>query len=108
VETRAASIIIYGMQLQPVTSSKPFKEFGYRQRIILKKEVKQVSKNFHSKPFFRYDCDPIWSSALWSSLLLSLFLIVILAWAIDMLVTLNGPSKFDDPKGKPLVVPLND
>jgi hypothetical protein len=45
---------------------------------------------------------------LWFSLLLSLFLIAILAWAIEMLVTLHTPSRFDDPKGKPLVVPLTD
>ena len=57
---------------------------------------------------FRWDCDPIWSSALWFSLLLGLFLIAILAWAIEMLVTLQTPSRFDDPKGKPLVVPLTD
>jgi Vacuolar ATP synthase subunit S1 (ATP6S1) len=58
--------------------------------------------------FSRWDCDPIWSSALWFSLLLALFLIAILSWAIEMLATLQTPSKFDDPKGKPLVVPLTD
>jgi hypothetical protein len=45
---------------------------------------------------------------LWFSLLLALFLIAILSWAIEMLATLQTPSKFDDPKGKPLVVPLTD
>jgi hypothetical protein len=45
---------------------------------------------------------------LWFSLLLGLFLIAILAWGIEMLATLHTPSRFDDPKGKPLVVPLTD
>ena len=45
---------------------------------------------------------------MWFSLLLALFLIAILAWAIEMLVTLQTPSRFDDPKGKALVVPLTD
>lgn len=78
------AILIPGMQLQPLATNGTT-NFGYR-----------------------WDCDPIWSSALWFSLLLGLFLIAILAWAIEMLVTLQTPSKFDDPKGKPLVVPLTD
>lgn len=84
VPSMVPSILIPGMRLQPL-STNGTKNFGYR-----------------------WDCDPIWSSALWFSLLLSLFLIVILAWGIDMLVTLQTPSKFDDPKGKPLVVPLTE
>lgn len=84
VGTYALAILIPGMKLQPLITNGTT-NFGYV-----------------------WDCDPIWSSSLWFSLLLSLFLIAILAWAIEMLVTLHTPSRFDDPKGKPLVVPLTE
>ena len=41
-------------------------------------------------------------------LLLTLALLYFLYWGIDMLVNLQAPNKFDDPRGKPLSVPISD
>jgi len=78
-----------GARLQPVfsgngTLNTPFK-FGYE-----------------------WDCDPLIPLAVWVGLLLSLVLVTFLYWATDMLVSLQTPNRFDDPRGKPLNVPTSD
>jgi len=55
-----------------------------------------------------WDCDPLISSALWVSLLIGLGLIFALYWACDMLSSIHGPDRFDDPKGNPIMVPTTD
>jgi len=55
-----------------------------------------------------WDCDPLISSALWVSLLIGLGLIIAFYWAVDMITSLHTPDKFDDPKGKPIMVPTTD
>lgn len=55
-----------------------------------------------------WDCDPLISSVLWTSLLIGLALIIALLWPCAMLSSLYTPDKFDDPKGKPIMVPQTD
>jgi len=46
-----------------------------------------------------WDCDPILSIGLWSTLLVTLLLVAILTYAIAMISTVATPDKYDDPKG---------
>jgi len=55
-----------------------------------------------------WDCDPLISSALWISLLITLALAFAFYWAVDMISSLHTPDKFDDPKGKQIMVPTTD
>lgn len=57
---------------------------------------------------YPWNCDPVFSSALWVGLLLTIGLAMVVYWAVDMLTNLHTPNKFDDPRGKPISVPLND
>ena len=57
---------------------------------------------------YEWNCDPLIPLGVWIGLLLTLVLLTFLYWAIDMLVNLQTPNKFDDPKGKPLSVPNSD
>ena len=72
-----------GLKLQPMFSEKA--RFGYE-----------------------WDCDPLIPLSVWVGLLLTLVLLTFLYWAIDMLVNLQTPNRFDDPRGKPLNVPTSD
>ena len=57
---------------------------------------------------YNWDCDPVISIGWWEGLLLSLFFVYIVGWAISYLAAALGPSKFDDPNGPPISVPLAD
>jgi len=57
---------------------------------------------------YEWDCDPLIPLAVWVGILLTLVLVSFLYWAIDMLVSLQTPNRFDDPRGKPLNVPTTD
>jgi len=57
---------------------------------------------------YEWDCDPLIPLSVWVGLLLTLVLVTFLYWAIDMLVSLQTPNRFDDPRGKPLNVPASD
>jgi len=46
-----------------------------------------------------WDCDPLLSIGLWSTLLVSLLMVSILTYAIAMVTSMSTPDKFDDPKG---------
>jgi hypothetical protein len=74
--------------------------------------LQPIFGNYKSNTTFSFgydwDCDPILSIGLWVGLLLSLGLIIIVGWGIDMISGLNTPDKFDDPKGKPINVPQAD
>lgn len=55
-----------------------------------------------------WDCDPLLSVPIWVGLLTGLGLIMALYWGIDMISSLHTPDRFDDPKGKPIMVPTTD
>jgi len=57
---------------------------------------------------FNWDCDPLIPISLWVSILVTLMLASILFWALYMLSSLQTPTKFDDPKGPAIHVPLGD
>jgi len=57
---------------------------------------------------YEWDCDPLIPLSVWVGILLTLTLVTFLYWAIDMLVSLQTPNRFDDPRGKPLNVPTSD
>merc|ERR1712141_941667 len=57
---------------------------------------------------YEWDCDPIIPLSVWVGILLAIVLIMFISWAVDMLVNLHTPNRFDDPRGKPLTVPTTD
>jgi len=57
---------------------------------------------------YSWDCDPLIPISVWVSVLITLFLASILLWGLCMLATVNGPTKFDDPKGPSLYVPSTE
>merc|ERR1711983_36704 len=84
----------------------------YTSRITLPGATLQpfFSNGTSSKVRFGYEwnCDPLIPLGVWVSLLLTLTLLTFLYWAIDMLVNLQTPNRFDDPRGKPLSVPMSE
>jgi len=81
-----ANIVFPGLEIQPFETAAADKgKFGYN-----------------------WDCDPLLSIPLWTSLLIGLFLILALFWSCDMITALNTPDRFDDPKGAPIMVPNTD
>lgn len=50
------------------------------------------------------DCVPFFSVGVWMSLFAGLILILIFFFGISMITTLKTMDRFDDPKGKPLVI----
>jgi hypothetical protein len=54
---------------------------------------------------FGWDCEPLIPISVWVSVLITIFLASILLWGVCMLAYLNGPTKFDDPKGPSIYVP---
>jgi len=48
---------------------------------------------------FTWDCDPLISIGLWSTLLVTLLLLSVITYALAMLSTVATPDKYDDPKG---------
>jgi len=67
-----------------------------------------LKENGSFKFGYEWDCDPLIPLAVWVGLLLTLVLLTFLYWATDMLVSLQTPNRFDDPRGKPLNVPTSD
>ncbi|KAK2705324.1 V-type proton ATPase subunit S1-like [Artemia franciscana] len=51
-----------------------------------------------------YDCQGFFSIALLTAIFLAILIGALLGWGISMLMSVNAPDRFDDPKGKPLVV----
>jgi len=81
-----ARLIMPGVKLQPnLSNSTGSFSFGYE-----------------------WNCDALIPLSVWVGLLLTLALLYFLYWGIDMLVNLQAPNKFDDPRGKPLSVPISD
>jgi len=81
-----ADILFPGLELQPFEDKADVKErFGYN-----------------------WDCDPLISIPIWTSLLIGLLLILALFWSCDMIAALQTPDRFDDPKGAPILVPNAD
>ena len=68
-----------------------------------------IRRNYsHFRFGFEWDCDPLIPLSVWVSILISLALLLFFSWAIDMLVNLHTPTRFDDSKSKPLSVPTSD
>ncbi|XP_040565561.1 uncharacterized protein VhaAC45 [Lepeophtheirus salmonis] len=63
-----------------------------------------------TQPRFGYswDCDPLISAKIWEILFIVLILVLIFLWSVNMMLNLNTPTRYDDPKGKPLSVPLHE
>lgn len=81
-----ADLLFPGLELQPFEGKENGKErFG-----------------------FNWDCDPLISIPIWTSLLIGLLLILALFWSCDMIAALQTPDRFDDPKGAPILVPNTD
>jgi len=57
---------------------------------------------------YEWDCDPLIPLPVWVGLLLTLVLLTFLYWAMYMLVSVQTPTRFDDPRGKTLNVPTSD
>ncbi|XP_026273907.1 V-type proton ATPase subunit S1 [Frankliniella occidentalis] len=49
------------------------------------------------------DCVPYFTIPIWSGLFVTFLLLFIVAWGIDMMMSIHTMDRFDDPKGKPLV-----
>lgn len=52
-----------------------------------------------------WDCDPLIPLSVWVGLLVTLLLVSILAWGLQMLADLQTPNKWDDPKKPGIHVP---
>ena len=52
-----------------------------------------------------WDCDPLIPLSVWIGLLVTLLLVSILAWGLQMLADLQTPNKWDDPKKPGIHVP---
>jgi len=88
-QTQTSRLTMPGARLQPVFSGNG-------------------TLNTSFKFGYEWDCDPLIPLAVWVGLLLTLVLATFLYWATDMLVSLQTPNRFDDPRGKPLNVPTSD
>jgi len=77
---------------------------GIKLQPMLGNDTKAPNSNFG----YEWDCDPIIPLSVWVGLLLAIVLIMFISWAVDMLVNLHTPNRFDDPRGKPLTVPTTD
>lgn len=71
-------------------------------------EMQHFSGNATTSFGFNWDCDPIFTSALWVSLLIGLLLILFLFWACDMVGGLYTPDRFDDAKKPQIMVPTSE
>lgn len=80
----AIAIVMPGLKLQPFFGNHT-RQFGYE-----------------------WNCDPIFSTALWEFILIGLFFLFILYSSVAMLGDLKTPERFDDPKGKALHIPASD
>jgi len=59
----------------------------------------------HFRFSFNWDCDPLIPLSVWVGLLVTLLLVSILAWGLQMLANLQTPNKWDDPKKPGIHVP---
>merc|ERR1719414_2114250 len=80
-----ADVLFPGLELQPFEGKEAKERFGYN-----------------------WDCDPLISIPIWTSLLIGLLIILALFWSCDMIAALHTPDRFDDPKGAPILVPNAD
>lgn len=55
-----------------------------------------------------YDCAGFFTIPILASLMLTLIIVVILTWAIGMLMSIKTMDRFDDPKGKPIHIPISE
>ena len=55
-----------------------------------------------------WDCDPLIPVSVWTGIFLTLILVSFLYYAIDMVTSLQTPTKFDDAKSKPISVPTGE
>lgn len=61
-----------------------------------------------SKFGMAYDCTGFFTIPLWTGLLLSLLLILVTVYGINMLSNIQTFDLYDDPKGKPLQVNVSE
>lgn len=80
------------------------KLIGIKLQPMLGNETRAPGSHFG----YEWNCDPIIPLSVWVGLLLALLLAMFISWAVDMLTSLHTPTRFDDPKGKPLTVPTTD
>jgi len=83
----ADTVILHipGLSLKPFKSGDKSPKFGYN-----------------------WDCDPLISIPIWTSLFVTLGLASILLYALVMVASIYTPSKYDDPKGPSISVPQSD
>ena len=62
-----------------------------------------MSIPFHFRFGYAWDCDPLISSGLWVSILLTLFLAVLFGWGVSYISDARGPDRFDDAKTIPMM-----
>ncbi len=90
-----AGVIMPGMKLQPFLKSNDTK-------------ADDGANSTNAFAMYNWDCDPVISIGTWMGLLLSLLFVSIVSWGISYLGNAHTPTKFDDPNGPPISVPIGD
>ena len=73
---------------------------------VITNDLKILLFNFRFSE--NWDCDPLIPVSVWTGIFLTLILVSFLYYAIDMVTSLQTPTKFDDAKSKPISVPTGE
>jgi len=94
---------------QNITAGSKIKEGPTSQLILTDFKLQPL---FANGSFIRFsenwDCDPLIPVSVWTGIFLTLILVSFLYYAIDMVTSLQTPTKFDDAKSKPISVPTGE